>query len=232
MTIIKLFSALYGGYDDVPAIPEDLNMPAILYTDCPSTKETAYWRGWSEVRLVDHHILTRHGAPHVVRPMLAHKWWKVFAGFDECDVTVWMDASMTITTPRQFREQVEQALGSYDLALMAHPWRNCVYEEAEYSATLHRYDSLAKNLLEQAAYYRSIGHPAHAGLYASGFFVRDNAFTRDLMKDWWWEIITRTHQDQVSLPVVLRLHPEVNHVVNIPWHDGEGSWTHLGFHLK
>lgn len=228
-----LYSALYGRYDALPTVPTTLGIPAILYTDDREVADLAKQKGWTEARVVNHGIVTLNGDPYLTGPMLAHKWWKMFAGFDEADATVWMDASMTITH-RDFATMCRLAIEpEVDMALMAHPWRNCIYEEADFSASLVRYESLAWDIRQQANFYTSIGHPLDGGLYASGFYIRrNNEQVRKLMNDWWWECITRTHQDQISLPVVLRLNPEVSTDVCLPWHDGPYSWTHLGHHLK
>lgn len=224
---MKIFSALYNSYDAVPMLPLDLTIPAIMYTDNPNLLAP----GW-EVRVVDHGIVTLNGDPKITGPMLAHKYWKMFAGKDECDITVWLDASMTIVEP-MFAGECQDAIKGLDLALMDHPWRDCIYDEAYYSAELPRYDSLAQQLLEQVAYYKTINHPEHWYLFASGFYIRrNNHQVGELMKSWWWENITRTHQDQVSLPVVLRLHEDVDWGIRLPWHDDPGCWTHLGYHLK
>lgn len=233
MKTMAIFSAIYGGYNAVPAVPSTITIPTILYTDDEMVAAQALGSGWSQARVVKHGIVTLNGDPHLTGPMLAHKWWKFFAGFDEFDMTVWLDASMTITSP-SFVTQCELAMEpEVDMALMAHPWRDCIYEEAAYSAELPRYESLAWDIRQQANFYTSIGHPRNDGLYASGFYIRrNNEQVRKLMGDWWWECVTRSHQDQVSLPVVLRLNPEVSTDVCLPWHDGPYSWTRLGFHLK
>lgn len=224
---MKVFSALYGGYDKVPELPVGLPLPAIMYTDNPNLLAP----GW-EVRVVNHGIVTLNGDPEVTGPMLAHKFWKMFAGRDECDVTVWLDASMTIAVD-DFDLRCQGAIEGVDIALMNHPWRGCIYDEVDYSASLPRYASMKTQLIEQADFYREIGHPEGWGLYASGFYIRrNNPEVNKFMDSWWWENITRTHQDQVSLPVMVRLHEDVTTQVRLPWHDDPGCWTHLGFHLK
>lgn len=223
---VTVYSALYGGYNVPPELPEELRNRAVMYTDDWSL----YAPGW-EVQVVNHGIATLLGDPARVGPMLAHKWWKLFAGFDESDVTIWVDASMTITIDG-FVDKCLEALGDNDLAFVAHPWRNCLYEEADFSAGLARYAAEAPHIRAQAQFYRLIDVPPHQGLIATGFYVRRNTpAVRQMMKDWWWEIITRSHQDQVSLPVMLHCHPGLKYAVTLPWHDGQG-WIHLGGHLK
>lgn len=228
---IGLYSAIYGGYNDVPKLPADWVERAVMYTDDPGLDAP----GW-EVRVVNHGIATLNGDPARTAPMLAHKWWKMFAGAGEVDVTIWLDASMTITLDcAEFVGRCIGAIGYLDLAVMAHPWRDCIYDEAAYSSLLPRYADEAPHILAQSAYYATLGHPDHWGLIASGFMIRRNTadWVNKLMKDWWWECITRSHQDQISLPVLLRLADQPDRWgYQLPWHDGHDSWTNLGPHLK
>jgi hypothetical protein len=235
---IAIYSAIYGGYNEAPPLPPDLPCPAIMYTDDPELKAP----GW-EVRMMPHGLVTLKGDPRRTGPMLQHKWWKMFAGRGEVDITIWLDASMTITAPGEFfPELCLEALGepdiwlnTIDLVVMRHPWRTCIYDEAAYSSLLPRYEHEAPHILAQAAYYAGIAHPDHWGLIATGFYVRRNGveWVDKLMKDWWWECISRSHQDQISLPVLLKLAGQDERWdYRLPWHDGPDSWTHLGHHLK
>ena len=232
----RIYSALYGGVDHVPALPPDLPYEAIMYTDDRHLGAP----GW-EVRYVPHGIWSPNSDPVKGPPMLAHKYWKLFAGRDEADIAIWLDASVTIAlSGEDFVKRCEAAVVFEDIAFVEHPWRTCVYDEAAYSALLPRYAYEAPHILAQSAYYASIGHPDHWGLMATGFMVRrDTHAVRKLMEDWWYEILHRSHQDQVSLPVLLRLaegHLRWN--TNLPGHmgpngfQGTGGWTELSFHKK
>lgn len=230
MNSMILVSALYGDYDEPPALPHDLGIKSVMYTDNPHL----YAQGWEEIRVVPHGIVSAHGDPRITGPMLAHKYWKMFGGWDEADITIWLDASMTIAVD-DFVTRCADIINTpaWDLVLMQHPWRNNVHDEALYSAELPRYASLANDLHDQLWFYANLGLEYNTGLFASGFYIRRNiGRVHKLMKDWWWECITRTHQDQVSLPVVLALNPDVDFFVGLPWHDDPGCWTHLGHHLK
>ena len=88
------------------------------------------------------------------------------------------------------------------IAQFAHPWRDCIYAEAEASVSLPKYDG--QPVTEQAACYRRLGHPEHWGLWASGLIARQHtpevkahgaAWTRET--DMW------TLQCQISEPFVL-----------------------------
>lgn len=163
-------------------------------------------------------------------PMMKHKWFKLHPHqvLPNADISIWLDGSMTILV-NDFVQRNLEALGDDDWAMVRHPARNCIYDEAHFSATLSRYDGSA--LIRQVDYYRSIGHPAQWGLHATGHNIRRHtAAVGRICTQWWFENITRSHQDQLSLPVLLRLDEASEHRLrwnyNLPWHE----WWHLSQH--
>lgn len=239
----RIYSALYGDVDHVPTLPPDLPCEAIMYTD----DRHLVAPGW-EIRYVPHGIWSPTSDPVKGPPMLAHKYWKLFAGHNEpgweegeADIAIWLDASVTIAlSGEEFVKRCVDAVGSDDMAFVKHPWRAGIYDEAAYSALLPRYAYEAPHILAQSAYYDTIGHPDHWGLMATGFMVRkNNTYVRKLMEDWWYEILHRSHQDQVSLPVLLWLaEGYLKWNTKLPGHMGSngfqatGGWTELSFHKK
>lgn len=227
-----IYSALYGGYDLIPQAPKHLLDTPTMYTD---GKEIGlHQQGW-EPRYVNHGIATLNGHPARTGPMLAHKWWKFMAGRDESDITVWMDASMTALVD-ELDTVAEDLLGEADMLLVRHPWRTTVHEEAIYSASLPRYAGEAESILQQNEHYKAIGFPDDQGLFASGFHVRrDTPAVRWLMDQWWQECITWSHQDQLSLPVLVWLAAKEGHHISvrtIGWDDVITKLVFLGGHLK
>jgi len=157
-----------------------------------------------------------------------HKWYKVYPhrALPHADISLWVDGSMTILYPDYGRRCLD-ALGDDDWALVPHPARKCVYDEAAFSATLSRYDGPA--LLAQADFYRFIGFPAQWGLMATGANVRRHTdIVRETCEHWWYENLTRSHQDQLSLPVILWLMESrgLKFNWNLPWFE----WWHLAEH--
>jgi hypothetical protein len=116
--------------------------------------------------------------------------------------TIWVDGSHLITNPLFAQEAIE-SMGDSGMALYRHPWRDCIYEEAEASVGMRKYQD--QPIRAQAAAYRAEGHPEHWGLWACGTLVRRNTPGIRQMDDMWWaEIQKWSYQDQISLPVVLR----------------------------
>lgn len=203
---VGIYTAIYGGYETPKKLPDGVE--ANLYTDNPDIVVPPGW--------VVHYRDMEHIAPG--NPMMQHKWWKThpLEAMPDYDVSLWIDGSMEITHSG-YVEKCLAALGDDDWATVRHPHRFCIYPEGEYSATLLRY--AGQPILEQIAFYRSIGHPEHWGLHATGANARRHTYKVAEISDMWWtECVEWSHQDQLSLPVLFRLHPELKWNYNLPWH--------------
>jgi hypothetical protein len=219
---VGLYTAIYGGYEKPKKLPARFEIDAVLFTDNQDLADEAEALGWMP-RVVPHHFESPNGDPKIVVPMLNHKYWKTHPehALPDYDISIWIDGSMEIVVDG-FVDKCLAALGDDDWACMRHPARNCIYPEAEYSATLTwRYD--APSILAQAEFYKAF-HPRDWGLIATGFCVRrHNRYVTALCRDWWHEIVHRNHQDQISLPVLMRIHQDyVRMNYNLPWHE----WLH------
>lgn len=216
---VGIYSAIYGEYDH----PKPTGMiyadrHPIMFTDSDRTAAEAVHLGW-EARVVKHNYTSPNGDPDIVTPMLNHKFWKCHPedALPDVDVSIWLDGSIEITDP-EFVPKALALLGEADWAHVPHPVRQCIYPEADYSATLTwRYD--AESILKQAAHYRNF-HPPGWGLFATGVNVRRHTPHVFLMSDLWWEeILTWSHQDQLSLPVLQRImEDKVPWNQNLTWH--------------
>lgn len=217
---VAVYSAIYGGYERVAQpLPADLPCPAFMFTDSFEIAEQAETVGWyasvgppAEEFDVD----PANGDPAITRPMLEHKYWKTHpieamrrpwrtGGDDDVDVSIWLDGNMRINVSgEEFVKRCLAALGDDDWSVMRHPWRDCIFDEAVYSSTLiYRYDGAA--MLRQHDHYLAVGHPRHGGLLASGHMVRRHTpLVEQAGNRWWVENLTWSHQDQISLPFILR----------------------------
>lgn len=214
---VVLYTAVYGSSDWIKPAPK-VDVECVLYTDSDATAVRAAMQGWSP-RIINHGIATLKGSPAITAPMLAHKWWKTHPELacPEADVSIWIDGSMEVTVEGYVGKCLDR-LGTDDWSATRHPARGCIYPEADYSATLHwRYDAASINA--QSAHYRAF-HPPDWGLIATGCCVRRHTSeVIELCHRWWDECINWSHQDQLSLPVLLRLaEGRVPFNYNMPWH--------------
>lgn len=221
---VGLYSAVYGNYDDPRPAP-DLPIPCRMFTDEPGDFDADF--GW-EVWGIDPKIADSEDKLFEKTNMLRHKYWKCHpaAAFPDAEISIWIDGSIEITDP-DFVDKVLDYLGDADWLAMKHPWRDCIYDEATFSAALARYDAV--RLGQQAEFYRDvIGHPAHWGLPGTGVMVRRHTeAVIEMGEQWWDECLHWTHQDQVSLPVLARLNEEkVKTVFTLPWAEGWAYHEH------
>lgn len=255
---VAVYSAIYGDYEaTAKPLPPGLPCPAVMFTDQAEIARSALNGGWRTVlsKAPYEHFEANpaNGDPEVVRPMLAHKFWKthpveaMWTAANEVpswpvatDVSIWLDGSMEISVDGQtFVDRCVAALGEDDWSVMPHPWRNCIFDEAVYSSTLiFRYDGAA--MMRQHDRYADPpwSHPRGWGLFATGHMVRrHNGVVRALGQDWWFHNINYSHQDQLSLPPLMRHYadPEtaglghdraIRWNCNLPW----GELWHLHPH--
>jgi hypothetical protein len=222
---LALYSAVYGTYEaTAKPLPPDLGIPAIMLTDNEQIAESAAAGGWTVVfDLTPYDRFTAdpaNGDPAVVTPMLAHKYWKthpVEATWHWArlqgditqivDASIWVDGNMRITMagPEWVARNVA-ALGDDEWSLMAHPWRSCVYTEHAYTAAVCAGRYSVEALQRQIDAVRASSHPEGWGLFATGHMVRRHTnMVNDLGELWWRANVMYSHQDQLSLPPLLRV---------------------------
>lgn len=186
-----VITAVYGAYDTLkPVLPQDgLNVDWVCVTDDPTFRGAAL--GW---RIVYRPAPRSH-------PNRAAKWPKLRPDvFTAAPASVWIDASFRVTSTSLVADTLEFA---DPIAQFAHPWRDCVYEEAQASALLAKY--AGEPIAEQAGSYRGNDHPEHWGLWATGVIARRHTpQMREFGIRWAEEIDWWSFQDQVSEPLVLR----------------------------
>lgn len=121
------------------------------------------------------------------------------------NLTIWHDASMQINCNLNSFIQV---FLSKEMAIMKHPNRSCIYDEAKTCIALAK--DKRKNIMKQVNFYRSTGYPAKAGLVASGIIIRKNSLKiNKLMKAWWDQVEQWSHRDQLSFNFVYYKHLDI-----------------------
>jgi hypothetical protein len=224
-----VITAIYDGYDSLKEIvPQDgVDVDWVLLTDDPtltSAAGTADPRGWRVVYVPRPQI----------HPCRAAKNAKMLPSlFTDAPHSVWVDASFRITSPRFVIDTLAIAESSESgIAQFKHPWRNCLFEEADASLDLARYAGETDSIKRQVATYADLGMPINWGLWATGVIAR---WQHDQHYDWGADWLSQnnvfSYQDQISHPFSCwkyNLRPTNltgTHFVN-PWVTYEGSGRH------
>ncbi len=239
---VAIYSAIYGSYEaTAKPLPADLYRAASahLFTDSTEIFNQARSVGWHAIlapRPAGHDFTPdpANGDPVITRPMLEHKFWKthpieamnsawIMSDPDEMpDVTIWLDGNMQIKgSGVEFVDRCLAALGEDDWSVMRHPWRDCIYAEAEYTATVCAYRYSPEAIRRQVAAYERApwSHPRGWGLPATGNMVRRHAeIVQAAGEAWWSHNLQYSHQDQLSLPVVFAEYGDrLRYNYNLPW---------------
>ncbi len=149
--------------------------------------------------------------------------------FFEADVSVWVDGNIYLK--KGFAPG--ELLGDFDIALIKHPWRDCIYAERFFAMRrVGRDKECVQAIHRQIKCYRKIGHPERYGLWFGGFIIRrHNERVQKFNEAWWKEIEIFSYRDQLSLPVVIRMFPDLK-VKTITASIRENQWFKRIRHLK
>jgi hypothetical protein len=117
--------------------------------------------------------------------------------------SLYIDA--TVSLKMKPPEILEQHLaGSKNVWCFRHPWRDCVYDEAEEVIRLGFDDE--RRVREQMDHYRELGYPRHAGLCAGGMILRrhNDPKVAHLDELWFEQCLRFSKRDQLSFNFVAR----------------------------
>ena len=183
-----VYTCLFGHSEPFPDhhYPSDAATDFILFTDDPALR-SAFW----DIRLI---------APVAMDPVRAAKRIK----HNHAEFLPGYAASLYIDNTVRLRAPLDaifahRAPGA--LVLFRHPWRDCLYAEAEF---LLRAGVDTDRIREQIAFYRHLGHPEGAGLHATTVLLRDHgaAALASAMREWDLQTHRFSFRDQLSLPVI------------------------------
>jgi hypothetical protein len=187
MGSVVVYTALFGAHDELKQQPAITGVNYVCFTDQKSAA-----RGW-EVIPVQSSSPDRLAAKDP--KMQPHRWVRHWRR------SIWIDASVQILTSK-FITTALDAMND-GLAFFAHPDRDCIYDEAELSKTIAKYDP--SQIDAQIQRYRAEGFPEHAGLWACGIIAREHKRpVKRLGGRWLDRCRTESVQDQISLPPLLR----------------------------
>ncbi len=193
---LAIITAIYDNYDTLkPIVPQEgVEVDWVCVTD-RAPKEANGWRIVVEPRPFMH--------PNIAAKRPKMLPWEYSDSF----WSIWMDASFLPQSPHLAREVIAHAK---PIAQWQHPWRDCIYDEAEASKVLTKYVGLPID--PQMEQYRRQGHPEHWGLWSTGFIARQHSpKVMALGEEWLRACQEWGFQDQLSEAVALRnlgLRPE------------------------
>ena len=129
--------------------------------------------------------------------IMAHRF------LSEYDASIYLDNTIRMVAP--YEETFARLEGSASpMITFRHPWRSCVYQEAE--AVKHAGYDDATLIDTQMNHYRSLAHPANAGLVAGGMLLRrhDDRTLQAVMEQWFHQVCRYSYRDQLSFNAVAR----------------------------
>jgi len=181
-----VFTALAGNRD---VLGDPGRLPAgwtpVAFTD------GATHPAWQVLPLPSRNLGPKRAA--VAVKVLAHRV------FPDARHSLWLDANFHVAC--DLEALVTDALADADVALHAHPDRDCLYDEALACLELGR--DAAATICAQVVRYAQVGFPPRAGLAATGVVLRRHtAAVAALNEDWWAEVTAGSSRDQLSFDYV------------------------------
>ena len=150
------------------------------------------------------------------------KWYKYqqhqLLELQRYDIFIWLDGNFQIKR-NDFVEYMVRQVRDYDMAMVTHQQRDCVYKEIDFilDAVTNpnadafqakyfkpRYGHEVDLLKLQARDYMAMGMPPNWGLFACGLFARKNIpLVNQAMDQAWLDNLRYCSQDQNPVPVAL-----------------------------
>ncbi|MDB5069239.1 MAG: hypothetical protein JWM87_350 [Candidatus Eremiobacteraeota bacterium] len=177
------FSEQFNDFDYEPGDGVDY----VCFTDDPDLRSERW-----EIRLTGAELLDTARAAKRIKA-LPHRF------LPDYDWSLYVDN--TVRLKRSPRELFDRYLAPAESPLVCfkHPWRDCVYDEAEAVIELE-FDDPAR-VRHQMEFYRRLGYPPNAGLAKGAFMLRrhhDPALV-PVMERWHQQVLCHSKRDQLSL---------------------------------
>lgn len=191
---ITIYTCVLGEYD-TPRFPliRLNNYSYVLYTDQERRKEHEGW----EVRSIPEHVKALGNRSSINRYLKFHP-----KEFCDGDYSIYIDGNVRfITSGNDFLKNLTEKTG---LAMFDHPFRTCLYREAE--TCLYLGKGNAEKIKEQMQTYQEQGMPKDYGLKEATVIAADLKREEGLLLlHRWWEEYERSGsgRDQLALPYVM-----------------------------
>jgi hypothetical protein len=186
-----VYTVMTGYKEDIrnPFPDNSVGYERICFTDNPKLQS----QDWSIV-LMDNHYLKPERESRRAK-LLPHLFLADF------------DYSLYIDNIVEFKVDPLDILNQYinsesPFICFKHPWRDCIYEEAEGLIQIGMDDEY--RIREQIDFYRSQGFPEHQGLIAGTVLLRKHLDTKliELSEEWFNHVLRYGRRDQLSFNFV------------------------------
>lgn len=178
---IRVVTAIIGGIDQPKEIPmQSFDYERFVYTNPPTAIE-----GNDRMKAL---------------------YYKCHLPFSGEDITIWLDGKVHPTC-YDFIEQIVNALGDNEIAILKHHERSCIYQEIDHiehcmrkgnQYLLTRYKD--KPIRRQVEAYRYFGYPANNGLNDCCIIAtRDTKIMKEVFYEWWHDVYSCNGFDQVAI---------------------------------
>lgn len=174
-------------------IEDDGDTDFVCFTDDPSLRSDFWKIVLMPPSLLDPHRRSK-GFKH--RPHLF---------FPKHEMSLYIDNTVRLLkSPSNLFDILEE--NEENIILFAHPYRNCIYDEAEIVKSVG-YDGL--DVIDaQVNYYKSINVPPQNGLHATTFILRrhNNPDVMHAMDEWHYQLLRHSKRDQISFDAIRYIH--------------------------
>lgn len=120
--------------------------------------------------------------------------------FEKYDYSIWMDGNTELKVDPEYL--IEKYLKNASIAVLRHPERDCIYEEAKVCQKLNldQPEVIAKQMVR----YIEEGYPKDNGLSCTTYILRRHTGkVAEFNRLWWAEICQGSRRDQLSFDYAL-----------------------------
>lgn len=212
---IAILCSNFGDYDDVHSNPDLIDKNKFdwyLFTDNKDIKSD-FWTIINENFHLENKIEGKNNFLNdnislKVKNMMIAKYYKLqshrikFIIENNYTHIVWVDSSVSILNNNFVNDLLSIILNiNIELVNFIHPERNNIYDEANLSIKMDKYEG--QDIPLQVKKYKEEAFNQN-NLFWCGFFCRKlNEKMNKIFDDWWEENIKMSFQDQISFPYVL-----------------------------
>jgi hypothetical protein len=181
-----VYTCLFGHSEEFNDFSfDDEGIDFICFTDDPHLNSSNWEIRFVENKLLDSARLSKgfKHLPHCCLP--------------EYDQSLYIDNTIQLLRePSRIFPLLDET--QHSLVMFKHPWRDCVYDEAEEVISLS-FDEPNRVRL-QMRFYESLGYPSHNGLNKTFFLLRDHrdADLRKVNETWHTQVLCHSKRDQLS----------------------------------